>query len=72
MNEDFYRGYRHGKLLILMLLGLAMAWVIVSGIVAAYSDKSYGDREISIAAQRCWDQGLRAVMHTDGSIECRD
>ena len=28
-------------------------------------------REISIAATACWNQGMRAILHNDGSIECR-
>jgi type II secretory pathway component PulK len=72
MNRDREQRYLEAQRLILALLGLAVVWVIISGIIAVYSDKSYGSREISIAAQVCWDQGQRAVMHNDGSIECRD
>jgi len=76
MNEDFYRGYRHGKLLIRMLFMLLVALMLFGAFWSAKHPRTvlkHGTvREISLAAQSCWDQGLRAVMHNDGSIECRD
>lgn len=50
--------------------------VAIAGIALAIISRAWpppdGGREISIAAQACWNQGLRAILHNDGTIECRE
>ena len=53
----------------LVLLILVIA---ASVILAKMTAPEHPGREISLAAQACWDQGLRAILHNDGSIECRE
>jgi hypothetical protein len=69
MDEYFERGYRHGKKLGMIALLIAVIGIVVMSIFVPVDDD--GSREISIAAQACWNQGQRAIMHRDGSIECR-
>ena len=53
-----------------IILVCAIAGIAMAVITRAWPPPDPG-REISIAARACWDQGLRAILHNDGSIECR-
>ncbi len=54
-----------------ILLVCAIAGVALAIISRAWPPPDR-PREVSIAAQACFNQGMRAILHTDGSIECRD
>ena len=73
MSYDWQENYDKPKLpvncQIMVVIMCVVVAVVVMAVVAPLPDKG---REISIAARACWDQGLRAVMHNDGTIECRD
>ena len=70
MNPDREARYLQAQKLGMIAFLIAVVGVVVMSIFVPVDDD--GSREISIAAQSCWDQGMRAVMHNDGSIECRD
>ncbi len=51
---------------------IGMAIGLLLAIASQYIENNQAPgREISLAARVCWDQGMRAILHTDGSIECR-
>jgi hypothetical protein len=53
-----------------IILVCAIAGIALAIITRVWPPPDQG-REISIAATACWDQGMRAILHRDDSIECR-
>ena len=69
MNPDREARYLSTQWQIIVVC--AVAGIALAIISRAWPPADPG-REISVAAQACWDQGLRAILHRDGTIECRD
>lgn len=67
VREKRYLDAQWQIVLVCAIAGVALAvlsWV-------NYPPKIDKGREVSIAATKCFNEGLRAILHTDGSIECR-
>lgn len=68
MNPEREKRYLSAQWQILLVCAIAGIAIAVMSTVAPPMDPG---REISIAAQSCWDQGMRAILHRDDTIECR-
>jgi hypothetical protein len=68
-QDEREKRYLDAQRWIVVLIVLALAWVAFSGVALNRLDDPA--REVTIAARACWDQGMRAVLHRDGRIECR-
>jgi hypothetical protein len=64
-REQRYLTTQWQTILLIAIAGIALA------VISRVWPPPDAGREVSIAARGCFDQGLRAILHTDGTIECR-
>lgn len=69
-KEAREKRYLEAQWQILLIVGISALAITVLSFVAPPPTMDKG-REVSIAAKGCFNQGMRAILHTDGSIECR-
>lgn len=77
MNRDREKRYLEGQRLIVVFWGCALIGFSLTQLTQCARDNTVeleprmDAATIRREAQRCYDQDLRAILHSDGTIECR-